>query len=219
MGLLKGLFKRKLEIPEELQKTTDMIQYEDKLLSRIANYIDVKSWKGGVKSCTVEAVTTTRRLREMVEKFGSDNLEITRTVEQVSENCRSMEVTYRLSVLFQKQVFRVMVVVCIQATSRNKKFTSIYDNQLQDMCNTICMLHLKSYYPYLYRLFKKCIEEPVIENVEKRIHEKIRYRINQLSDYAISGINLVKPSEKIIEISGNENTPIGELIGQRILKE
>ena len=219
MGLLKGFFKRKLEVPSELQKSDEVVQYEDELLSRVANYIVVSSWNGGVKSCTVEAVATTKRLRAMVEKFGSDNLEINRSVEQISQTCRKMDVSYRLSVLFHGQVFRVVVEVSIRATTRNKKFTSIYDNQLQDMCNTICMIHLKSYYPYLYRLFRNCIEEPVLENVENRIREKIRYRINQLSDYSIKGIYLVKKSEETFQIPVSGDIPIGELIGQRILKE
>ena len=216
-----GFFKRRVEIPKEFQRVNrDDVRdscpdYSD-LINEITHFINASRWELGIQSFTIVPVNGSRRLKEMVRKFGNDNLEINRRITQETKTIRTMDVGYKLLVYFEKQVFRIELSSYATVAKENSYMTSIYDNQLQDLCNITCMGYLKKNYPYIFSLFLKCIEIPSIETFQKKLRSAIRYKINESINCYIKGVSLVCKNSIDVSLSKND-VPIGELIGKKII--
>lgn len=224
MGIeFKKLFEKKVQIPKEFQCVSSnadvdtILSEQSDLIYGIANFINVRSWTAGVLSFSIVPVNGTKRLINIVRRFGNDNLDIRRRPFQQEQNRRRMEVDYHLLVYFQNSLFRIEMTTYVDAVSSSRKMTSIYDGQLQDLNNIICMGYLRKNYPFIHSLFAQCIEVPVLETFRNRIRKVIQYRINEIPQYHRNGGFLVHEDTMILDTT--ENCPIGELIGTKVVRE
>lgn len=225
MGIeLKNLFRKKVSIPKEFQRVSsnsvsmeNILSEQSDLIYGIANFINVRSWTAGVMSFSIVPVNGTKRLMNIVKRFGNDNLDVTRRPSQQAPNRRRMEVDYYLLVCFQNSLFRIEMTTYVTADANGRRMSSIYDNQLQDLNNIICMGYLRKNYPYICKLFEKCIEVPALETFRNKIREVIQYKINEIPLYHRNGGMLVHDDTFVVNTG--EVCPIGELIGTKVIKD
>lgn len=187
-----GLFTKHIEVPSELKKINneadELSKEQIQMLRKIAGFINCEKWSTGIVRFTVTPVTGTKRFKEMIRKFGNDNLDVQRTVQQISINQRRMETSYILRVLFEEHIFEVELVTYV-TTSNRSKMSAKYDNQLQEMCNITALGYCKSYYPWIYKILIKCVEVPSLQTVEEELKKRVEKIVIQ-QKYRLDGMTL-----------------------------
>lgn len=214
-----GFLKKTIVMPEEFTKITDVdfqwLDQQTKIVETIARFINVNRYKLATSEFTIEPVSGTKRFRQMVEKFGDDNLEIERSVVNIDDKTRKMDVRYRLLLPYCGRIYRITVVVYILARFTDKT-VSRFDNQLQEICNIQVMSYLKMHYPFLWKVFGKCIETPILQDItekfEQRIKEKLKY-YHEPTPYKLEGATLVCVHQESHYIPDYEKRTVGDLIG------
>lgn len=220
MRLEWSLFRKNITVPKELKrinaesKGSEFSVGQLEMMQKIASFIGVDNWSSGVVRCAITPVSGTKRFREMVKAFGNDNMEINRQSQQVTKTTRKVSTTYKLLVNFDDHIFRVEVETQVTVTFNAGYMISIYDNQLQEMCNITCLGYLKASYPYLYKLFIQCVEIPTLDILEKQIKERFKYCMERVTTYRLNGFFLIPVSnDKVVDLNTVPgSTTIAELL-------
>lgn len=212
-----GIFKRNVMLPKEFQKVTEVdfewVEQQTVITEKIARFIGINRYKTGTSSFTITPVSGTKRFRDMVKKFGDDNLEIDRSVNNLDKSTRRMDIRYMLLLSHEGHIYRIEIGVFLVA--RFAKCTMArFDNQMQDICNVQVMTYLKMHYPFLWKIFGKCIELPVLETVERNIKERLKYYFEQ-EPYHIQGATIVCDHTQVHTVPDYEKKTVGDLLGLR----
>ena len=89
-----GIFGKKQTLPNELCAVTEVdlewVESQTKLMEKIAQTIEIRQYKTATASIAITPVNATRRLRERIEKFGTDNLETKVNTRPIDENTTRM---------------------------------------------------------------------------------------------------------------------------------
>ena len=211
-----NLFKR-LSLPNELQKVTDVdfdwVEEQTTLIEKITQFIGLTRYKAGISTFTITPVSGTKRFRNMVKKFGDDNLEISRSVNNIDSVTRRMDIHYRLVLFHEERVYRIEVGVFLVGRFA-KSVTSRFDNHLQDICNVQVMSYLKTHYPFLWGIFGKCIELPALKTIECSIKSRLKFYMAR-DPFCLQGKRLMCNHSKVHYLPNYEKQVImvGDLLG------
>lgn len=227
MKLEWGFLKRNISIPKELKcinvdsKTSEFTVGQLEMMQKIASVIGVDNWSTAVVSSSITPVSGTKRFREMVKAFGNDNMEVVRQARQINKTTRKVTTTYKLLIYFDDHIFRVEIETEVKVTFNVNYMISIYDNQLQEMCNITCLCFLKKSYPYLYKLFIQCVEVPTLDVIENQIRERFKYCMKNIFKYKLQGIVPVAiPIKYSIDLATTpESTSVAEILNMTRVKK
>lgn len=188
-----GIFK-KAEISKP-QTSVMKRQLEDdeyrQIIERIAKFIEVTKWESQLAGFQIGFVSKNRRFVKMAERNAGQDLEIKRNTRQLSRNEREMECVYTMLLNKNKQLYRMQVDVIVKVFSDRSRVTSLYDNQIQDICNLVTLGYLKKNYPDIHTLFTKSLDVPTAKCIEDRLREQIQFDMETSEEFYLHGCMLV----------------------------
>lgn len=188
-----GIFK-KAEISKP-QTSVMKRQLEDdeyrQIIERIAKFIEVTKWESQLAGFQIGFVSKNRRFVKMAERNAGQDLEIKRNTRQLSRNEREMECVYTMLLNKNKQLYRMQVDVIVKVFSDRSRVTSLYDNQIQDICNLVTLGYLKKNYPDIHTLFTKSLDVPTAKCIEDRLREQIQFDMEISEEFYLHGCMLV----------------------------
>ena len=188
-----GIFK-KAEISKP-QTSVMKRQLEDdeyrQIIERIAKFIEVTKWESQLAGFQIGFVSKNRRFVKMAERNAGQDLEIKRNTRQLSRNEREMECVYTMLLNKNKQLYRMQVDVIVKVFSDRSRVTSLYDNQIQDICNLVTLGYLKKNYPDIHTLFTKSLDVPTAKCIEDRLREQIQFDMETPEEFYLHGCMLV----------------------------
>lgn len=188
-----GIFK-KAEISKP-QTSVMKRQLEDdeyrQIIERIAKFIEVTKWESQLAGFQIGFVSKNRRFVKMAERNAGQDLEIKRNTRQLSRNEREMECVYTMLLNKNKQLYRMQVDVIVKVFSDRSRVTSLYDNQIQDICNLVTLGYLKKNYPDIHTLFTKSLDVPTAKCIEDRLREQIQFEMETSEEFCLHGCMLV----------------------------
>lgn len=188
-----GIFK-KAEISKP-QTSVMKRQLEDdeyrQIIERIAKFIEVTKWESQLAGFQIGFVSKNRRFVKMAERNAGQDLEIKRNTRQLSRNEREMECVYTMLLNKNKQLYRMQVDVIVKVFSDRSRVTSLYDNQIQDICNLVTLGYLKKNYPGIHTLFTKSLDVPTAKCIEDRLREQIQFVMETSEEFCLHGCMLV----------------------------
>lgn len=188
-----GIFK-KAEISKP-QTSVMKRQLKDdeyrQIIERIAKFIDVTKWESQLAGFQIGFVSKNRRFVKMAERNAGQDLEIKRNTRQLSRNEREMECVYTMLLNKNKQLYRMQVAVIVKVFSDRSRVTSLYDNQIQDICNLVTLGYLKNNYPDIHTLFTNSLDVPTAKCIEDRLREQIQFDMETSEEFCLHGCMLV----------------------------
>lgn len=188
-----GIFK-KAEIAKP-QTSVMKRQLKDdeyrQIIERIAKFIEVTKWESQLAGFQIGFVSKNRRFVKMAERNAGQDLEIKRNTRQLSRNEREMECVYTMLLNKNKQLYRMQVDVIVKVFSDRSRVTSLYDNQIQDICNLVTLGYLKKNYPDIHTLFTKSLDVPTAKCIEDRLREQIQFDMETSEEFCLHGCMLV----------------------------
>lgn len=188
-----GIFK-KAEISKP-QTSVMKRQLKDdeyrQIIERIAKFIEVTKWESQLAGFQIGFVSKNRRFVKMAERNAGQDLEIKRNTRQLSRNEREMECVYTMLLNKNKQLYRMQVAVIVKVFSDRSRVTSLYDNQIQDICNLVTLGYLKKNYPDIHTLFTKSLDVPTAKCIEDRLREQIQFDMETTEEFCLHGCMLV----------------------------
>lgn len=188
-----GIFK-KAEISKP-QTSVMKRQLKDdeyrQIIERIAKFIDVTKWESQLAGFQIGFVSKNRRFVKMAERNAGQDLEIKRNTRQLGRNEREMECVYTMLLNKNKQLYRMQVAVIVKVFSDRSRVTSLYDNQIQDICNLVTLGYLKKNYPDIHTLFTKSLDVPTAKCIEDRLREQIQFDMETSEEFCLHGCMLV----------------------------
>lgn len=188
-----GIFK-KAEIAKP-QTSVMKRQLEDdeyrQIIERIAKFIEVTKWESQLAGFQIGFVSKNRRFVKMAERNAGQDLEIKRNTRQLGRNEREMECVYTMLLNKNKQLYRMQVDVIVKVFSYRSRVTSLYDNQIQDICNLVTLGYLKKNYPDIHTLFTKSLDVPTAKCIEDRLREQIQFDMETSEEFCLHGCMLV----------------------------
>lgn len=188
-----GIFK-KAEISKP-QTSVMKRQLKDdeyrQIIERIAKFIDVTKWESQLAGFQIGFVSKNRRFVKMAERNAGQDLEIERNTRQLSRNEREMECVYTMLLNRNKQLYRMQVAVIVKVCSDRSRVTSLYDNQIQDICNLVTLGYLKNNYPDIHTLFTNSLDVPTAKCIEDRLREQIQFDMETPEEFYLHGCMLV----------------------------
>lgn len=188
-----GIFK-KAEISKP-QTSVMKRQLEDdeyrQIIERIAKFIEVTKWESQLAGFQIGFVSKNRRFVKMAERNAGQDLEIKRNTRQLSRNEREMECVYTMLLNKNKQLYRMQVDVIVKVFSDRSRVTSLYDNQIQDICNLVTLGYLKKNYPDIHTLFTNSLDVPTAKCIEDRLREQIQFEMETSEEFYLHGCMLV----------------------------
>lgn len=188
-----GIFK-KAEIAKP-QTSVMKRQLKDdeyrQIIERIAKFIEVTKWESQLAGFQIGFVSKNRRFVKMAERNAGQDLEIKRNTRQLSRNEREMECVYTMLLNKNKQLYRMQVAVIVKVFSDRSRVTSLYDNQIQDICNLVTLGYLKKNYPDIHTLFTKSLDVPTAKCIEDRLREQIQFDMETSEEFCLHGCMLV----------------------------
>ena len=220
-----GIFGKKQVLPPELCAVTEVdlewVESQTKLMERIAQSIDIRQYKTATASITITPVNATRRLRERIEKFGTDNLETNVTTKPIDENTTRMDVNYGIVIGVKGRVYRIESMVYLVARFHGgtirRQAINLRQHYMNDICNIQMMSYLKMHYPYLYCIFGKSIEVPTYDTIEKALKSKFRY-FSQPMTFQLKGMTATCPHNETHLIPDYTKQTVGDLLGMRKMR-
>lgn len=188
-----GIFK-KAEISKP-QTSVMKRQLKDdeyrQIIERIAKFIEVTKWESQLAGFQIGFVSKNRRFVKMAERNAGQDLEIKRNTRQLSRNEREMECVYTMLLNKNKQLYRMQVDVIVKVFSDRSRVTSLYDTQIQDICNLVTLGYLKKNYPDIHTLFTKSLDVPTAKCIEDRLREQIQFEMETSEEFCLHGCMLV----------------------------
>lgn len=188
-----GIFK-KAEISKP-QTSVMKRQLKDdeyrQIIERITKFIDVTKWESQLAGFQIGFVSKNRRFVKMAERNAGQDLEIKRNTRQLSRNEREMECVYTMLLNKNNQLYRMQVAVIVKVFSDRSRVTSLYDNQIQDICNLVTLGYLKKNYPDIHTLFTKSLDVPTAKCIEDRLREQIQFDMETSEEFCLHGCMLV----------------------------
>ena len=220
-----GIFGKKQVLPTELCAVTEVdlewVESQTKLMEKIAQTIEIRQYKTATASITITPVNATRRLRERIEKFGTDNLETNVTTRPIDENTTRMDVNYGIVIGVKGRVYRiesmVYLVARFQGGTIRRQAINLRQHYMNDICNIQMMSYLKMHYPYLYGIFGKSIEVPTYETIERALKSKFRY-FSQPMTFQLKGMTATCPHNETHLIPDYTKQTVGDLLGMRKMR-
>ena len=188
-----GIFK-KAEISKP-QTSVMKRQLEDdeyrQIIERIAKFIEVTKWESQLAGFQIGFVSKNRRFVKMAERNAGQDLEIKRNTRQLGRNEREMECVYTMLLNKNKQLYRMQVAVIVKVFSDRSRVTSLYDTQIQDICNLVTLGYLKTNYPDIHTLFTNSLDVPTAKCIEDRLREQIQFDMETSEEFYLHGCMLV----------------------------
>lgn len=220
-----GIFGKKQVLPPELCAVTEVdlewVESQTKLMERIAQSIDIRQYKTATATITITPVNATRRLRERIEKFGTDNLETNVTTRPIDEHTTRMDVNYGIVIGVKGKVYRIESMVYLVARFHGetirRQAINLRQHYMNDICNIQMMSYLKMHYPYLYGIFGKSIEVPTYDTIEKALKTKFRY-FSQPMTFQLKGMTATCPHNETHLIPDYTKQTVGDLLGMRKMR-
>ena len=212
-------------MPPELCAVTEVdlewVESQTRLMEKIAQTIEIRQYKTATATITITSVNATRRLRERIEKFGTDNLETNVTTRPIDENTTRMDVNYGIVIGVKGRVYRiesmVYLVARFQGGTIRRQAVNLRQHYMNDICNIQMMSYLKMHYPYLYGIFGKSIEVPTYDTIEKALKTKFRY-FSQPMTFQLKGMTATCPHNETHLIPDYTKQTVGDLLGMRKMR-
>ena len=220
-----GIFGKRQVLPPELCAVTEVdlewVESQTRLMEKIAQTIEIRQYKTTTATITITSVNATRRLRERIEKFGTDNLETNVTTRPIDENTTRMDVNYGIVIGVKGRVYRiesmVYLVARFQGGTIRRQAVNLRQHYMNDICNIQMMSYLKMHYPYLYGIFGKSIEVPTYDTIERALKSKFRY-FSQPMTFQLKGMTATCPHNETHLIPDYTKQTVGDLLGMRKMR-
>lgn len=193
-----GILKKKAEVskPRTAVMKRDLSDTEYRqIIERIAKFIDVTKWDSQLAGFQIGFVSKNKRFMKMVERNSGQDLELKSTPRQIARNIREMECLYTMLLTRNNQLYRVQIDVIVKVISSKGHVSSLYDNQIQDICNLVTLGYLKKRYPDIHTIFAKSLDVPTMNCIESHLRDQIQFHMECAEDFGLSGCMLVRKNE------------------------